>query len=66
MAEIKVLIEGYAKEINGEEFASSSVTLIRDHNLNILVDVGMEKPADVFPILEALLEPFRTRLGCVQ
>ena len=43
MAKIKVLIEGYAKEIDGDEYASSSVTLIRDNNLNILVDVGMNR-----------------------
>jgi glyoxylase-like metal-dependent hydrolase (beta-lactamase superfamily II) len=43
MAKIKVLFEGYAKEINGIEYASSSVTLIRDHNLNILVDTGMDR-----------------------
>ncbi|MFA6253747.1 MAG: MBL fold metallo-hydrolase [Candidatus Paceibacterota bacterium] len=43
MPNIKVLIEGYAKEINGEEYASSSVTLIRDNNLNILVDTGMNR-----------------------
>ena len=43
MAKIKVLIEGCAKEIGGDEYASSSVTLIRDSNLNILVDVGMNR-----------------------
>lgn len=43
MAKIKVLIEGYVKKINGAEYASSSVTLIRDHNLNILVDTGMNR-----------------------
>ncbi|MDO8668596.1 MAG: MBL fold metallo-hydrolase [bacterium] len=43
MAKIKVLIEGYVKKIHGDEYASSSVTLIRDHNLNILVDTGMNR-----------------------
>jgi glyoxylase-like metal-dependent hydrolase (beta-lactamase superfamily II) len=43
MSKIKVLIEGYAKEVNGDEYASSSVTLICDHNLNILVDTGMNR-----------------------
>ncbi len=43
MAKIKVLIEGYAKEIKGEEFASSTVTLIQDNNLNIIVDPGMNR-----------------------
>ncbi|MCX6785189.1 MAG: MBL fold metallo-hydrolase [Candidatus Komeilibacteria bacterium] len=43
MSIIKVLINGYVKKENGNEYASSSVTLIRDHNLNILVDVGMNR-----------------------
>jgi len=43
MSKIKVLIEGYAKEENGNEYASSSVTLVRENNLNILVDVGMSR-----------------------
>ena len=43
MPKIKVLIEGYVREENGNERASSSVTLIQDHNLNILIDVGMDK-----------------------
>ncbi|MDP2864184.1 MAG: MBL fold metallo-hydrolase [bacterium] len=43
MAEIKVLIEGYAKEENGAEFASSTTTLIREGDLNIIVDPGMNR-----------------------
>ena len=43
MAKIKVLIEGYAREVNGDEYASSSVTLVCDNNLCILVDVGMNR-----------------------
>ncbi len=43
MANIKVIIEGYAKEVDDVEYASSSVTLIHDHDLNILVDVGMNR-----------------------
>jgi glyoxylase-like metal-dependent hydrolase (beta-lactamase superfamily II) len=43
MFTVKVLIEGYVKEENGNEYASSSVTLIRGNNLNILVDVGMNR-----------------------
>lgn len=43
MTKIKILINGYAKEIGGVEYASSSVTLIREHNLNILVDTGMNR-----------------------
>ena len=43
MLKIKVLIEGYAREENGVEFASSSVTLLRDRDFNILVDTGMNR-----------------------
>jgi glyoxylase-like metal-dependent hydrolase (beta-lactamase superfamily II) len=43
MATVKVLINGYVKEVDGVEYASSSVTLICDHDLNILVDVGMNR-----------------------
>jgi len=43
MVEIKVLVEGYAREENGREHASSSVTLIKDSKLNILVDTGSNR-----------------------
>lgn len=43
MAEIKILIEGYAKEEDGSEFASSTTTLIRENGLNIIVDPGMNR-----------------------
>ena len=43
MSKIKVLIEGYAKEENGAEFASSTTTLIREGDLNIIVDPGMNR-----------------------
>ena len=43
MPKIKVLINGYASEKEGAEFASSSVTLIQDQSLNILVDTGMDR-----------------------
>jgi len=52
MAKIKVLIKGYAKEINKEEFASSTTTLIQDNNLNIIVDPGMDRGG----LLEGLLK----------
>ena len=45
MAKIKVLIKGYAKEKDGEEFASSTTTLIQDNNLNVIIDPGMDKEA---------------------
>ncbi len=43
MAEIKILIEGYAKEENGVWYASPATILIRDSGLNILVDPGANK-----------------------
>jgi glyoxylase-like metal-dependent hydrolase (beta-lactamase superfamily II) len=45
MTKVKVLIKGYAREINGEEFASSATTLIQDNGLNIVVDPGMDREA---------------------
>jgi glyoxylase-like metal-dependent hydrolase (beta-lactamase superfamily II) len=43
MAEVKILIEGYAGEENGAEFASSTTTLIQEKNLNVIVDPGMNR-----------------------
>ena len=43
MAEIKVLIEGYAREEKGAEAASCTTTLIKDKQLNIIVDPGMNR-----------------------
>jgi glyoxylase-like metal-dependent hydrolase (beta-lactamase superfamily II) len=43
MAKVKILIKGYAREKNGEEFASSTTTLIQNSNLNIIVDPGMNR-----------------------
>lgn len=40
MSEIKVLIEGYAKEIKGGWLASSTVTLIKSNSKIIIVDPG--------------------------
>ena len=45
MAKIKVLIKGYTREKDGEEFASSTTTLIQDNNLNVIIDPGMDKEA---------------------
>jgi len=50
MAEVKVLVEGYAREENDIERASCTVTLIQENNLNIVVDPGMDKKL----LLEAL------------
>lgn len=43
MTKLKVLIQGYAKEIDGKEFASSSAVLISENNLNIIVDPGINR-----------------------
>jgi len=43
MPEIKVLIEGYAREEGDFELASSTTTLIKDKDLNIIVDPGMNR-----------------------
>ncbi|MFA5051357.1 MAG: MBL fold metallo-hydrolase [Patescibacteria group bacterium] len=43
MPKIKVLIQGFAKEKNGQEFASSTTTLIQENGLNIIVDPGMDR-----------------------
>ena len=43
MAEVKVLVEGYVREEGDLELASCSVTLIRENDLNIIVDTGMNK-----------------------
>lgn len=52
MAKIKVLIKGYAKEINKEEFASSTTTLIQDEGIRVVVDPGMNRKT----LLEGLLK----------
>ncbi len=43
MAEIKVLIEGYAKEIKNGWTASSTVTLVKSKDKNILIDTGCNR-----------------------
>jgi len=50
MAKVKVLVEGYAREEKGVEFASSTTTLIQDSGKNIIVDPGMDRKQ----LLEAL------------
>jgi len=50
MAEVKVLIEGYAREENNEELATCTTTLVRNNDLNIIVDPGMNRKL----LLEAL------------
>lgn len=43
MAEVKVLIEGYAREEGDAEAASCTTTLIKEDDLNIIVDPGMNR-----------------------
>jgi len=43
MAEVKILIEGYAREENNSEFASSTTVLIKEGDLKIIVDPGMNR-----------------------
>ncbi|MEK6859517.1 MAG: MBL fold metallo-hydrolase [Nanoarchaeota archaeon] len=43
MAEVKVLIEGYAREEGDAEAASCTTTLIKENDLNIIVDPGMNR-----------------------
>lgn len=43
MTKVKILAKGYAREKGDSEFASSTVTLIREGGLNIIVDPGMDR-----------------------
>lgn len=43
MTEIKILIEGYAKEIKNGWRASSSVVLVKNKKKNILIDTGCNR-----------------------
>jgi len=43
MAKVKILIEGYAREEDDTEFASSTTTLIQEGDLNIIIDPGMNR-----------------------
>ena len=43
MAEVKVLIKGYAKEIENGWIANSTVTLIKDNGKKIIVDPGVHR-----------------------
>ncbi|MFA5349687.1 MAG: MBL fold metallo-hydrolase [Candidatus Paceibacterota bacterium] len=43
MSKLKVLINGYVKEKNGIDFASSTVTLIQEGSLNVIIDPGMDR-----------------------
>ena len=43
MAEVKVLIKGYAYNKKGAEHASSTTALIKENGINIIVDPGMNR-----------------------
>jgi len=43
VSKVKILVKGYVREENGNEFASSTTTLIQENGLNIIVDPGMDR-----------------------
>ena len=43
MAEVKILIEGYGKEVEGSDFFSATTTLIKNKGKNIIVDPGVNR-----------------------
>ncbi|MCX6807631.1 MAG: MBL fold metallo-hydrolase [Patescibacteria group bacterium] len=45
MPKVKVLIPGYAKEEDGKTMACSTVTLIQEEGINMIVDPGMDREA---------------------
>lgn len=68
MSTIKILVRGYAKEKKGVEFASSTVTLIQEKNvnphtkdfgagINIVVDPGMDRQSLLKGLKRAKLSP---------
>jgi len=57
MAEVKVLIKGYAREEDDGEEATCTTTLIRENNLNIIVDPGMNRKLLLEGLKKENLEP---------
>lgn len=57
MSTIKVLIQGYAKEIAGGWLASSTVTLIQDKEISIIVDPGINRRLLLSKLAENNLTP---------
>jgi len=57
MAEVKVLIEGYANKTKEEWVASPSTVLVKDSNLNILVDPGSNKKLLLKALAKEKLNP---------
>jgi glyoxylase-like metal-dependent hydrolase (beta-lactamase superfamily II) len=57
MAEVKVLIEGYAREEKGFELASSTTTLIKENGINVIVDPGMDRERLLKTLMKEKLKP---------
>jgi glyoxylase-like metal-dependent hydrolase (beta-lactamase superfamily II) len=57
MAEVKVLIEGHARETKSGWEASSTVTLIKDSGKNIIVDPGINRKLLLEKLKEEKLPP---------
>ena len=57
MAEVKVLIEGYVKELKDGWLAQPSTVLIKDSGLNIIVDPGSNKELLLKKFADEDLEP---------
>lgn len=57
MAEVKVLIKGYVREEGDSEFATCTSTLIKEGNLNIIVDPGMNRKMLVEALEKENLSP---------
>lgn len=57
MTELKVLVEGYVREEGDVEFASCSTTLIRDNELNIVIDPGMNRKLLIDALTKENLTP---------
>lgn len=43
MAKVKILVEGYARERGGVEYASSTATYIEENGVKMIVDPGMDR-----------------------
>jgi glyoxylase-like metal-dependent hydrolase (beta-lactamase superfamily II) len=57
MSEVKVLIEGYAREVKGGWIASSTVTLIKDNKKNIIVDPGCNRKSLLETLAKEKIKP---------
>jgi glyoxylase-like metal-dependent hydrolase (beta-lactamase superfamily II) len=57
MSEVKILIEGYATKTKEEWVASPSTVLVKDSNLNILVDPGSNKKLLLKALAKEKLNP---------